>query len=121
MKQEETIIWRAIFLEKIEDLCIKHFGCHWSKNENYAYSTNFFNNDISEAKRKGDKMFLFKTIVAQEQINLDATKRSNIEYPDEEECVLKPNIFLKKVTLVNRENEPTEFSVNTGNRYDSWI
>ena len=121
MKQEETTIWRAIFLDKIEDLCLEHFGCHWTKNENFAYGINFLYNDISENKRKGDKMFLFKTIVVQNQIDLDSTKRSNLEHPDEEEYVLKPNIYLKKVILVNRGNESTEFSVNTGNRYDNWI
>ena len=114
-------IWRAIFLNSVEELDINNFGCHWSKNEHYSNGTNFFYENISDFKRIGGKIFLFETTVSPEQIDNISTKKSNKDYPKEEECVLKRNTLLKEITLVNQAKKIKFKNINTGIRVCKWI
>ena len=114
-------IWRGIFLSSIENLDLKNFGCHWSKNEHFCYGTEFFNENISDFERTGEKMFLFETEVNEGQIDIYSTEKSNFEFPNEEECVLKRNIQLKKIILINQKKKLEFKNINTGNRVCKWI
>ncbi|WP_158009590.1 hypothetical protein [Tenacibaculum todarodis] len=114
-------IYRAIYLNSIKELDKSNFGCHWTKDEHYAYSIEFMYNDISEKGRNGKTQFLFMSKIDKNQINELATINSNKDYLTENECVLKTNIVLKEVFLIFPKNEDLSFSVNTGNRCDNWV
>jgi hypothetical protein len=114
-------IYRAIYLNSIDELDKSNFGCHWTKDEHYAYSIEFMYNDISEKGRKGNSQFLFMTKIDEKQINELATIKSNKEYSTENECVLKTNIILKELFLIFPEKKILPFSVNTGTRYNKWV
>ena len=114
-------IWRAIFLKSVNDLDKANFGCHWSKNEHFSYGITFLNENISDYKRVGEKMFLFQTDIITKQIDVESTNKSNKEYPDEEECVLKRNTILNEVKLINQNEELIINYVNTGQRFCKWV
>ncbi len=116
--KKNITIWRAIYLNKIEDLDLHNFGCHWTKDEYYCIGTTEFpTNDISASKRKGEIQFLFKAKIAENLIDKKRTNLSNKEYPNESECVLKQNIKIEKVELIF-PIQKTDITINTGNRID---
>lgn len=112
-------IWRGIFLNHINDLNIDNFGIHWTKDCNYPTSIEFFYNNISGNKRIGNKLFVFEAIINHNIIDNVKTRISNNEFPQECECVLKPNTILEDVKLINQEFKYSA-SINTGTRSDKW-
>ena len=114
-------IYRAIYLNSVNEIDKSNFGCHWTKDEFYANSIEFMYNDISEKGRQGKTQFLFKTEVDKSQIDKIATIKSNKKYSTESECVLKSNTVLKEVFLIYPKEYFQSLSANTGTRYDKWV
>jgi hypothetical protein len=115
------IIYRAIYLNSVNEIDKLNFGCHWTNDEFYANSIEFMYNDISEMGRQGNTQFLFKTEVNKNQIDKISTTKSNNEHSTESECVLKRDTILKELFLVYPKEYFQSFRANTGNRYDKCL
>lgn len=112
-------IWRGLFLNNIEELDIESFGIHWTKDWNYPNSIEFFNHNISENTRRGNKLFIFEAEIEDCMIDFERTIISNRDYASESEITLNQHVIIQNVELINQEYTYKTI-INTGNRGDNW-
>lgn len=114
-------IWRGIFLNNLDELDITNFGVHWTKDYNYPSSAEFRFNVISDNERKGRILYVFEAEIDLAFIDKKSTRISNKNYPSESECVLKTNILIDKIELIDNIELKKYTNVNTGSRVSDWM
>ena len=104
-------IWRAIFLDSINELDKSNFGCHWTKDDLYYLSMEFTYHDISEKNRKGKNLYLFQTSVSENQIDKKATQKSNYKSKIIKAFLLGFGVFCMHTAQAQYYDNQTDVSV----------
>ena len=106
-------IYRTIFANSFEDINFDNFGCHFSMSE-------YFDADCLIASSEYKHRYQFCAKVKLEDVNLQASWTSNIEFEHEFEVVLFQNTEIK-LLYVNEDDEEIEIIANTGNNIHKWV
>ena len=115
-------IKRTFYVDSPEQIDLENIGCHFTANLGYNHRGGGSNGGTIE------KAYKVTIYTKDYEINEEATKISNENYPHEQEVVLEMNQKIDIEMLVAKHNgmgygicKPEYITADTGERADVWV